>query len=70
MPEGFDPYVQWLDLDQLTRPVTNYQLLGLALYEARTDRIQHAAHRALEKLQPHLKGKFANLAKRLGTTEK
>lgn len=65
MADQFDPYSDWLGIEDARRPLTNYQLLGLATRESRTDIIEEGARKQLGKLAPFIKGEHALLAKRI-----
>ncbi len=51
MSESFDPYRQWLGIDEPHRPLNHYQLLGLAPFETDLRKVSHAADIAMAKVR-------------------
>jgi len=43
MPDDFDPYAQWLNIDAASRPIDHYRLLGLERFESDPQKIAAAA---------------------------
>lgn len=65
MDSEFDPYAAWLGIEDKQRPLTNYQLLGLAPFELQAEVIEDHAQQQHAKLIPFSKGEHALMAKRL-----
>ena len=58
MPESFNPYLSWLQLEVNERP-NHYDLLSLATYEADQNAIQEAADRAMSAVRSFRPGEHA-----------
>jgi hypothetical protein len=63
--EAFNPYRQWLDLTVSERPSSDYELLGLKLYETDPAVILAAADRAIARVRSHRPGDQAAAWSRL-----
>jgi hypothetical protein len=63
--ENSDYYALWLGIQEPNRPLNNYQLLGLPLFESRPDLIGRAAAQQLALLEDHLAGPDAAAAERI-----
>lgn len=61
----FDPYLEWLGIPKHHRPVTLYQLLGVAPGETNPQTIQRAAAQQTARVQRFAAGPHANVAARL-----
>jgi len=57
--ESFDPYRQWLGIDEPTRPLDHYRLLGLTRFEGNPQAIAHAADIAMAKVRKIRPGQHA-----------
>jgi len=51
VPDSFDPYAQWLEITEPTRPLDHYSLLGLSRRESNPESIAHAADMLMAKLR-------------------
>ncbi len=60
-----DPYLEWLGIPQHARPVTLYQLLGIAPTERNTQTIEAAAARQTARVQGFAAGAHAKVAARV-----
>ena len=49
MAETFDPYPVWLAIPPEEQPPDHYHLLGLPLFEADPDTIEHAADQGTKR---------------------
>lgn len=65
MAPSFDPYSEWLEVEDQRRPPTHYSILGVRSGESRAAVIEKHAQQQKLKLAPHLQGPDARLAKRL-----
>ncbi|MEX0710871.1 MAG: trypsin-like peptidase domain-containing protein [Pirellulales bacterium] len=64
MQQDMDPYAEWLGIEEPSRPLNQYHLLALSLFEESRGAIEQAAKQQLLKLEPHLAGEHARLARR------
>ncbi len=64
MSVDLDPYRDWLGVTVAQRPLSYYQLLGVEAFESDRELIQRAADAQAAKVQQHLAGAAARLAKR------
>ncbi|MEX2121842.1 MAG: trypsin-like peptidase domain-containing protein [Pirellulales bacterium] len=64
MQQDMDPYADWLGIEEPSRPLSQYHLLGLSLFEDDRQAIEQAAKDQLLKLEAHLAGQHARLARR------
>jgi pSer/pThr/pTyr-binding forkhead associated (FHA) protein len=67
MDEAFDPYYVWLGIPPSEQPPHHYRLLGVALFEPRSDVIQVAAQKQITHVKSFVIGEFADAARRLLT---
>ncbi len=67
MDEAFDPYYVWLGIPPHEQPPNYYRLLGVALFEPRSDVIQVAAQKQIAHVKTFALGDFAEPARRLLT---
>lgn len=65
MPEPFDAYHTWLAIPTQDQPPNHYRLLGLSLFEANADVIQHAADQRMGHLRTFQTGPHALLSQKL-----
>lgn len=65
MADKSDLYLEWLGIRRGSRPLTNYELLGLPSFESQSEAIEQHAEQQLQKLAQFLKGEHALQAKRL-----
>ena len=61
----FDPYGEWLGINDPHRPPTNYQLLGLSPFESQHTVIEQQPQQQHAKLAALFKGEQRTLAKRI-----
>ena len=61
----FDPYYTWLSIPPAEQPANHYRLLGLPVFEADLDVIQHAADRQMAHLRVFQAGKNSDMSQRL-----
>ena len=64
MGKQFDPYREWLGVEEAQRPLTYYQLLRLNAAQPTPEAIEQAVARQIAGMQEHLKGPRAQLARR------
>ena len=64
-PPGFDPYYTWLGIPPSEQPPNYYRLLGLQLFEANLQVIEHAADRQAKHLHAFKIGPHAPQSQRL-----
>src|SRR5262249_10266317 len=57
MDETFDPYHKWLGIPPKDQPPHHYRLLGLDLFEADPDVIEHAADQRMRHIRTMATGK-------------
>lgn len=65
MDEAFDPYYVWLGIPPHEQPPNHYRLLGVALFEPRSDVIQVAAQKQIAHVKSFALSDFADVARRL-----
>jgi len=63
--EPFDPYDTWLAIPPDEQPPSCYRLLGIRLWEDRTEVIEHAADQRMAHLKSLAPGTHAGLAQKL-----
>ena len=66
-PSAFDAYYTWLGIPPSEQPPNHYRLLGLQLFEANPQVIEHAADRQMKHLQAFKIGPRAGESQRLLT---
>lgn len=67
MDEPFDPYYVWLGIPPHEQPPHHYRLLGVALFEPRSDVIQLAAQKQIAHVKSFVVGDYAEISRRLLT---
>jgi len=67
MDESFDPYYVWLGIPPHEQPPHHYRLLGVALFEPRSDVIQLAAQKQIAHVKSFVVGDYAEISRRLLT---
>jgi len=65
MPEPFDPYHEFLGIDNQNRPPDHYALLGLAIFESDPKKIDEAATDRMSRLQDLANSEFVDHSQRL-----
>lgn len=65
MPDTFDPYVQWLSINDPQRPPHHYALLGLPLYDTDQERIANSAMQRMALVLEHDPGPYSQVARRI-----
>jgi hypothetical protein len=65
MSEDFDPYYKWLGIPPEEQPPNHYCLLGLRVFEADPDVIEHAADRQMTHVRTFQTGKYSAQSQRL-----
>lgn len=65
MPEPFDPYHEFLGIDNGSRPPDHYALLGLAVFESDPKKIDEAATGRMSRLQDLANSEFVDHSQRL-----
>lgn len=65
MAEPFDPYHKWLGIPPKHQPPHHYRLLGLDLFEADADVIEHAADQRMRHIRSLATGKHSGLSQRI-----
>jgi hypothetical protein len=64
-PQAFDPYYTWLGIPPSEQPPNHYRLLGLQLFEANLQVIEHATDRQMKHLQAFKLGPNVGESQRL-----
>ena len=62
MGAQFDPYSEWLGIPADLRPITHYEILGIARFAADGEEIKRAAAGRIATLQLHLSGPQSGVA--------
>ena len=65
MPDDFDPYYTWLGISRKDQPPNHYRLLGIELFEANPNVIDHAADRQTGHLRTFQAGARAKICQHL-----
>jgi formylglycine-generating enzyme required for sulfatase activity len=65
MAESFDAYHEWLGIAPKDQPPNHYRLLGVDLFEAKPETIEHAADRQMAHLRTFQTGRHTALSQRL-----
>jgi len=65
MPEPFDPYHEFLGINNRNRPPDHYALLGLAIFESDPKKIDEAATDRMSRLQDLANSEFVDHSQRL-----
>src|SRR5688572_22229609 len=65
MSDTFDPYLEWLSIEDPQRPPHHYALLDLAVFEADQERIANAAMLRMAKVLHHDPGPHSADARRI-----
>ncbi len=65
MADEFDPYYTWLGISAKDQPANHYRLLGIEVFEANPNVIEHAADRQMGHLRTFQTGARAKLCQKL-----
>ena len=61
----FDPYLKWLGIREISRPINHYRLLGLDLFEDDVDVIAMAADRQMSHIRTYQGGPNGDLSQQI-----
>ena len=61
----FDPYLKWLGIREVSRPINHYRLLGLDLFEDDADVIAMAADRQMSHIRTYQGGPNGDLSQQI-----
>jgi len=64
-PDRFDPYHKWLGIPVGEQPPHHYRLLGIDMFEADAEVIEHAADRQMAHLRTHQTGQQGPFSQKL-----
>jgi hypothetical protein len=63
--DNFDPYKKWLGISPKHQPPNHYRLLGLEVFEADADTIEHAGDRQMSHVRTFQAGRFVDASQKL-----